>query len=351
MPKSWVIIKLGDVIGLKSGIDLTLDKINENNEGIPYLTGASCFNDNVLLIDRWTKYPTNISKKGELLITVKGTIGKMAFNDFGDLHIARQIMSIDVNKSIEKKYVLYYLLANKGELIDKSSSLIPGIRRDAILNLPLFLPPYYEQLRIVSVLEKCFKTIKTINKEGFEINYLAESVKHKILDSVFGENSSYKSYFKKQSFTDDVEIFDFMRRPINSSERKNRISKASQLYPYYGSTSQVGFIDDYLLEGEYVLLGEDAAPFLDKNAEKAYIVSGKFWVNNHAHILKSKTNNKFLKYYLDWFDYHDYVSGTTRLKLNQAMMKKIPIISCPNEIKNKIVSYIEAALKIIESVT
>ena len=86
--------------------------------------------------------------------------------------------------------------------------------------------------------------------------------------------------------TETADICDTLRKPINSKERAGRIAGKTQaeLYPYYGATGQVGYIDDYLIDDEYVLLGEDGAPFLDAFANKAYIISGKAWVNNHAHI-------------------------------------------------------------------
>ena len=144
-------------------------------------------------------------------------------------------------------------------------------------------------------------------------------------------------------FTEAVDICDTLRKPINSSERASRIKgkEQSELYPYYGATGQVGFIDDYITDGEYVLLGEDGAPFLDAFSNKAYIISGKTWVNNHAHVLKSKTNNKFLCYYLNSFNYKGYVSGTTRLKLTQAEMKRIPVPVPPLSEQERIVSRIE----------
>lgn len=122
-------------------------------------------------------------------------------------------------------------------------------------------------------------------------------------------------------------ILDNMRVPINSSERVKRIEGKSknELFPYYGATGQVGFIDEYIFDGEYVLLGEDAAPFLDPFKDKAYLVTGKFWVNNHAHILQAKESNKFLLHYLNVVKYIDFVTGTTRLKLNQSRMKEIPV--------------------------
>ena len=144
-------------------------------------------------------------------------------------------------------------------------------------------------------------------------------------------------------FCQAVEVCDTQRKPINSKERSARIAgkEQSELYPYYGATGQVGHIDGYITDGEYVLLGEDGAPFLNTFARKAYIISGKAWVNNHAHVLRSKTNNKFLCYYLNYFNYKGYVSGTTRLKLTQAQMQRILVPVLDIEEQKRIVAKIE----------
>ena len=140
-----------------------------------------------------------------------------------------------------------------------------------------------------------------------------------------------------------ADILDSYRKPVNSKERLNLIKgkPLDELFPYYGATGQVGWIDSFLTDGEYILLGEDGAPFLNPYAEKAYIIHGKTWVNNHAHILRSKTNNEFLCYYLNYFNYKKYVSGTTRLKLTQAQMRKIPIPNIPSDEQSRIVSRID----------
>ena len=142
---------------------------------------------------------------------------------------------------------------------------------------------------------------------------------------------------------DVCEIKDNLRKPINNKERSKRIQGKSidELYPYYGATGKVGYIDDYLTDGEFVLVGEDAAPFLDYTKDVAYIIKGKTWVNNHAHILKSNFNDKYLCHYLNQFPYKDYVSGTTRLKLTQGAMKRMPVIVAPLPEQRAIVAKIE----------
>ena len=156
-------------------------------------------------------------------------------------------------------------------------------------------------------------------------------------------NSYQTSKWEWVALEDAVEICDYLRKPVNSKERAQRVAnkREDELYPYYGATGQVGYIDSYLSDGEYVLLGEDGAPFLDPFAKKAYLINGKGWVNNHAHVLKSRLNNKFLCYYLNQVDYNGLVTGTTRYKLTQATMKRMLVPTPDVAEQERIVSKIE----------
>lgn len=140
-----------------------------------------------------------------------------------------------------------------------------------------------------------------------------------------------------------VEILDRKRVPVNAKERAERLTAAKTTYPYYGATGQVGEIDDFIFEGESVLLGEDGVPFFDPYKPKAYLVSGRYWVNNHAHVLRGNgaVNNRFLTHQLNVVDYRQYVSGTTRLKLTQASMKDLPLRVPPIREQERIVEKIE----------
>lgn len=140
-----------------------------------------------------------------------------------------------------------------------------------------------------------------------------------------------------------VDILDSQRIPVNNKERDERLSGAGVRYPYYGATGKVGEIDDFIFEGEAVLLGEDGAPFFDPHKAKAYRVSGRYWVNNHAHILRGNgsLDNGFLSHQLNVIDYREFVSGTTRLKLTQASMKGITLKLPPLNEQRRIVEKIE----------
>lgn len=145
-----------------------------------------------------------------------------------------------------------------------------------------------------------------------------------------------------------VTILDNFRVPINSDERAKRTGDI----PYYGATGQVGFIDDYIFDQELVLLGEDGVPFFDWQKDVAYIIDGKSWVNNHAHVLRAVegvTLNKFLLYFLNQFNYRGYVSGTTRLKLTQAKMKEIPVLLPPLAEQKRIVAKLDVLMEEVEA--
>ena len=136
-----------------------------------------------------------------------------------------------------------------------------------------------------------------------------------------------------------VDILDSRRIPVNSRERSKRVGDV----PYYGATGQVGVIDEYIFDEELVLLGEDGAPFLDASKPKAYLIQGKAWVNNHAHVLRGRPGllNSFLLYQLNSIDYRPFVSGTTRLKLPQGPMRRIPLLVPPECEQRRVVAEIE----------
>ena len=158
IPGNWRWCRLSNVIQLLSGRDLEPTEYNDSQIGIPYLTGASNLSNEKLQINRWTEKPVTISVTGDLLITCKGTIGQMAFNSIGEIHIARQIMAIR-GRFISLQYIKCFLESMLNTFRKQAKSMIPGISREVLLNALLPLPPFTEQVRIAKRIDKILESL------------------------------------------------------------------------------------------------------------------------------------------------------------------------------------------------
>ena len=147
-----------------------------------------------------------------------------------------------------------------------------------------------------------------------------------------------KNEWKKVKLGDVCEVLDSKRVPISE---ENRIKGE---YPYYGANGIQGYINEYIFDEELVLLAEDGGNFGSKTKPIAYKISGKTWVNNHAHVLKAKDeiiSTDFLLYSLMFYDVTKLITGTTRKKLTRAGMEKITLSIPTLSIQNKITDYLQ----------
>ena len=186
IPQGWEWCRLRDVIQLLSGRDLEPSMYNSSQKGIPYITGASNFNNENLIVNRWTQTPVTVSEEGDLLITCKGTIGTMAFNNIGSIHIARQIMAIH-SKDVDLHYLKLYFELNIGTLESQANSMIPGISREVVLNSLVPIPPLQEQIKIV---EKSNSLMPLVSKYSFaqgKLNLLNNVIKNKLEKTILQE--------------------------------------------------------------------------------------------------------------------------------------------------------------------
>jgi len=130
----------------------------------------------------------------------------------------------------------------------------------------------------------------------------------------------FNSKWKKNKLDEVVDFFDNQRIPIDSGERKDGP------YPYYGASGIIDYVDGYIFNGEYVLLAEDGANIILRSSPIAYLSKGKFWLNNHAHIMRMKTgSNEFLIQLLEKQNYEKYNTGTAQPKLNGEVVKNITL--------------------------
>lgn len=150
--------------------------------------------------------------------------------------------------------------------------------------------------------------------------------------------ATHASTWELKPLAEVADILDGKRIPVNAKEREKRPGRV----PYYGATGQVGWIDEFLFDEELVLLGEDGAPFLEQSKPKAYVIRGKSWVNNHAHVLRARTvPTGWLAHYLNVVRYDGLVTGTTRLKLTQAAMRRIRVPVAPWHVMEQRLAEIE----------
>ena len=164
LPEGWAFIRLNTAWELISGRDLSPSEYNNKNDGIPYITGASNFKNGHISLVRWTPVPQVITRRGDLLLTCKGTIGEIAHNNFGEAHIARQIMAIRNIYSLNVDFLALCIEYSMTKIKQAAKGLIPGISREDILNLVIPIPPTKEQENICNKLKVTFLAIEHIEK-------------------------------------------------------------------------------------------------------------------------------------------------------------------------------------------
>ena len=162
LPEGWSFMRLKSAWELISGRDLSPSEYNDESNGIPYITGASNFENGQISVVRWTPVPQVFTHEGDLLLTCKGTIGEIALNKFGEAHIARQIMAIRNTYNLNVAFLSLCIEWSMEEIKQAAKGLIPGISREDILNLILPVPPVEHQKKIVRCVQTCSEKLNAI---------------------------------------------------------------------------------------------------------------------------------------------------------------------------------------------
>ena len=214
------------------------------------------------------------------------------------------------------------------------------IHESDFLKIEITVPSVEEQRKIGTYLDQLDNLI-TLHQRKYD---KLQVLKKAMLEKMFPKNGSSVPEIRFKGFTDAweqrklddvVEFLDTMRKPLEGAKR------ISGSYPYYGASGIVDYVDGYLFDEELILLSEDGANITDRNYPVCFLASGKYWVNNHAHVLQTKQGNEnnFICNSLERKDYTQYNTGMAMPKLNKETCKKIPI-SCPEfEEQKKIGDY------------
>jgi type I restriction enzyme, S subunit len=261
---------------------------------------------------------TNIKKVivPSITVSARGTIGYSEIRKEPFFPIVRLIVLIPDRDKINLEF-LKYIIENMD--FKNSGTSIPQLTIPMIKTYEALIPKCLEeQKQIVEILDKAFESIEQA-KVNIEKNI--QNTKE-LFQSKLNEIFSQKGDGWEEKTLNQISLnLDNKRIPITKSKR------VEGKIPYYGASGIVDYVKDYLFDEDLLLVSEDGANLLARTYPIAFSVSGKCWVNNHAHILKfeNKINQKFVEYYLNSIKLDDYISGMAQPKLNQTKLNLIPI--------------------------
>ncbi len=161
---------------------------------------------------------------------------------------------------------------------------------------------------------------------------------------MFGDPNTNSKGWDKKEFSKVCVNKDSYRVPLKQSDRDKREGD----YPYYGATGIIDYIDDYVFEVMHLLIAEDGKNLETKNKDIAFLAEGKFWVNNHAHVVveTDESNLYYLKYLINNINLKPYITGIDQLKLNRSNLGKIVINVPPIELQNQFEGFVKQVDKL-----
>lgn len=238
---------------------------------------------------------------------------------------------------------IFYFFANQ-ELIDLSYSSSSGTRMPRadwkFLSQTLWdIPPLEEQKAIAEVLSSLDDKIDLLHRQNKTLEELAQT----LFRQWFIEEA--KDEWEASTLGEVISIFDSKRVPLSKMKRDKL--KDGILYPYYGAAKIMDYINDYIFDGEYILMGEDGTVRTDDGYPILQYATGKFWVNNHTHVLQAKEpySNYFIWSYLLEKNIDEIVTGAVQPKINQTNLKSLDFPKYP---LNKVLKFNEQADTLLE---
>jgi len=368
----WEVKKLGEVVEFQRGLTYSKkdevdfsDNIVLRSNNVDLETHKLIFDD-LKYINSSIIVPENKKvQKGALIICTangsKSHLGKVALieEDY-NFSFGGFMGLIKPHEEINAKFLFYLMISdNYKEFIHTlaDGANINNLKFSDLSNFLIPLPPLSEQKKIVEVLDQAFagieqsrqKTKQNLKnaKEIFE-SYLQFALTPPQGDALSLPKSDTLSLPKSDALSlpkweikklgEVCEILDRLRKPIT---KKDRITGD---YPYYGATGILSYVDSYIFSEKLVLIGEDGAKW-QSGDNTAFIVDGKYWVNNHAHVIRPDRKiilDDWIVYYLNFSDLTSFITGVTVPKLNQEKMRDINIPLPPLSEQKKIVQELDA---------
>ena len=343
----WEQRKLGEITESYSGGTPTAGKKEYYDGNIPFIRSGEISSDKTELFisdEGLNNSSAKMVKTGDILYALYGaTSGEVSISKLKGA-INQAILAIRPYQNYDSQFLMQWLRKSKETIIGTYLQGGQGnLSGNIVKELLVDVPTSEEQKQIGNYFSNLDSLITLHQRKCDGV----KSLKKYMLQKMFPQNEQKVPEIRFEGFTeaweqrkldDVVEFLDTMRKPLEGAKR------ASGPYPYYGASGIVDYVDGYLFDEELVLLSEDGANITDRNYPVCFLASGKYWVNNHAHVLRTKKENEnnFICNSLERKDYTQYNTGMAMPKLNKETCRKIPVLCPAFEEQQKIGDYLES---------
>ena len=352
--EEWKEYKIGDI----TKTNTSQYSLSEGWETIQYLDTGSITKNQISSIEKFfgnTDLPSRARRKvkhGDIVYScVRPNLCHYGYMDNPPTNLLVStgfaVITVDPNLA-DARYIYYYLTQNHivqslHTIGEQAVSTYPSIKASDIEDLSISLPSLPIQHEIASILKSLDDKIEVNRKINENLEQQAQALfkswfvdfePFKNGDFVESELGMIPKGWRVGKLFDVAEIYDKIRKPLSGKERENM----DRVYPYYGATSCMDYVDNYLFDGIYTLIGEDGSVAKEDGHPYMQYVWGKFWVNNHAHILQGKNgfSTEMIHVFLSMTNIQHLVTGAVQAKLSQANMQKITLPIPPKEIVDKV---------------
>ena len=330
---------LGEVLKRTKGTKITagqMKAIHKDKAPVKIFAGGKT----VAFVDFEDIPEKDINQKPSIIVKSRGII-EFEYYDKPFSHKNEMWSYYSENENINIKYVYYFLKQQEPYFQKLGSKMqMPQIALPDTEKFQIPLPPLSVQQEIVRILDKFTQLEAELEAELDCRKRQYEYYRNNLL--------SYEGNEVEWKTLDQIsENLDSKRQPITSGLR------TSGKIPYYGASGIVDYVEDYIFDGDFLLISEDGANLLARNTPIAFSVSGKIWVNNHAHILKFRTyeERRFIEFYLNKTDLTPYISGAAQPKLNKKNLNSIKFPIPPLKEQQRIVSILDKFDTLVNSIS
>lgn len=279
-----------------------------------------------LTADAIKKFNIPIIPAGTLLMSFKLTVGRLGFTEY-NMCSNEAIAQLPIKDPdiVDKNYLYYYLKNFNFDSLSSTSSIATAVNSKTVKNISVNLPPLDRQKKIANILGSLDEKIELNRRMNETLEQLGQALfRHYFIDNP--EAVGWKS----GTLGDIIVNFDSKRKPLSSRQR----AKMQGDYRYFGATSVMDHVNDYLFDGTYLLLAEDGSVMRSDGTPYLQYVWGRFWINNHAHVIQAKYpfTVEYLYLLLAKTNVQSLVSGAVQLKINQKAMNSLVISIPPDDL-------------------